>query len=107
MLSQTISQSTRLSCLSTSNLPVDDGVPVGVHRLAYLDGDLDLQVFTLLILHLLTGLLRVEIWNIHNLVVTVLVAGKKLKFVENWLRWPASSSPLLTSPENTPGRPQS
>ena len=69
-----ISRSALLSGLSASNLPVDDGLPVGVHRLADLDGDLDLQLPALVVLHLLADLLLVEVRDVDYLVLTVLVA---------------------------------
>ena len=66
--------SARLSCLSAGYLSVDDGFPVGVHRLADLDGDLHLQFPALVILYLLADLLEVEVGNINNLMLTVFVA---------------------------------
>ena len=63
-----------LSGLCPGYLPVDDGLPVGVHRLADLDGDLDFKLPTLVVLHLLADLLRVEVGNVDNLMLAVLVA---------------------------------
>ena len=81
-----------MSGLGPSNLSVNDRLPVGVHRLADLDGhlDLNLKIFralekicvmfylsALVKLDLLAGLLRVKIRNVNNLMITILVAEMK------------------------------